>query len=298
MTLADNMAGARHLWTLCDFDPNDIELENTGTFVLASNNYLEGNVGGGTITDAGEVCASVTPCNGLRFTTDDPLGGSLKGNSSDTGANFPALGPWGIEVYFRLPDKPSSGQVDIITDGGDDFWLRLIPSGSTTVVEATIRNAVDEISTGTPDVLVTMTGSVPNDGCWHQIGWTASLGDSTTGILYLDGELADQNDDFHPYDFSGGGLPAFLRWGAFLGTTGLTVDLTHIGVYNETISSNQIIDNWALFDGCCGREVPLRPLRQLQRDDSLNSPRVSKENNSPSSRQYSLRASAGSNTYL
>jgi hypothetical protein len=45
-------------------------------------------------------------------------------------------------------------------------------------------------------------------------------------------------------------------------------------------------------------QVRIPKVRQLQRDDSLNAPRAYGGHNSPTSRQYSLRAWPGSNTYL
>lgn len=61
------------------------------------------------------------------------------------------------------------------------------------------------------------------------------------------------------------------------------------------ISSGGVAERWALFNGCCNR---LRPLRQRQRDDSFNAPRAYGSHNNATSRQHSLRAAPGSNTYL
>lgn len=94
------------------------------------------------------------------------------------------------------------------------------------------------------------------------------------------------------------GLAERLNEYAVAGTAGMTVDMTHLTVYegaSVTSGGIQAAEHWALFDGCCGR---LRALRQKQRDDSFNAPRKWGLNNNPTSRQHSLRKAPGSNTYL
>lgn len=161
------------------------------------------------------------------------MGTALKLASSDAiSGSFPSYDDWAIEMYFKLPGKPTTGYVDIVTDGGDDFWIRLNATGSTILVEAVCRQGIafDPFDYGD---LLTLSGSVPNDNCWHQLVFQADLVDANLGFLYLDGVEADFNGEYVPYDFTGGAWPGFLRWGAFTGTSGMIVDLTHIALYDS-----------------------------------------------------------------
>lgn len=77
--------------------------------------------------------------------------------------------------------------------------------------------------------------------------------------------------------------------GTFSTLTFYPYDNSYRGVAASSSSSVE----YTIFS--CVRD---RPLRIKQRDDRFNSPRVRNAYNSPTSRQDSLRANWGSNTYI
>jgi len=272
---------------------NTDEFENTGNgpSVPSGLNWkIGGDYGQNTVCSSFGGCTSYASINGQGEGINH-----FNLESTDTAPQyFPGIFDWDLEMYVRFPDIPTSGEQVISSD--DQYWEI---KAAFTETDITITCTMEAVGFGGP---IGISGTVLNDGCWHQIWWSYVPYDVGSAVLWLDGEDTEQNT-FSEYenDVFSGTFPASILFG---GLTGIqtTVEFTHIAFYYFTFFSDQPItsaaEHWATFVGCCGEAGITPPLRMRQRDDTFNTPRTKGRGQGSSSLQHSLRASRGSNTYL
>lgn len=150
-----------------------------------------------------------------------------------------------------------------------------------------------------------LTGNTPgfysavvwDDGAFYWDEFDLGIADSVS-IFDIDIGFDCTSTDLTVYDDVSGETNRFSSAGASTSTSCIKEgELAHNG-------TDLLIDEGGVGDGATTQiqvvscASILKPLRQKQRDDQFNAPRAWGGHNNPTSRQHSLRASAGNNTYL
>ena len=278
-------------WTMCEVY-NDDEYENTGNGIAVPGGNLNLEIIGDFTSPT--VCSNFGSCTAYSSVSGEtPWVTNFRTKATDTNPEyFPGTNDWDVEMYVRFPDIPTTGYQIISSD--DDYWeIKATFSAS----DVTITCTMEEEPFAGP---ATLTGTIPNDGCWHQIWWSYYPYDTEEANLYLDGVQQDSIGVKYDNDAFLGSWPSYMYFGMLDGIQ-TTVQFSHMAFYYTTggLVASEAATHFATFEGCCDSDTEIPPLRQKQRDDSFNSPRNEVGPNAQvQSQQSSIRQSRGSNTYL